>query len=276
MDDNDNINVNDEIDVAKIDDVATSCDDFIKIDNIVTELEEDVVVSSCDYYTSIDTVETESIITSDALNIETNFDEMKVNTNSENLVNDSEDNFRNSIIDRIILQNIDGNRKHIISNKNVINTQQQIREGDKENNHFSKKLTPNKQSTCDNKTIYTPHTQIKMLYSPDVSPEVITKHENSPLINEISFNIDELLRQIFNKLRKDKETINIMQFISVYRRLCKAGEKGNLFKEMTLANNFSNNGTISEEQFVKGFNEYILINNYNPNTVKLLAEVSNT
>ena len=280
MDNNDNVTINNAIDDVKIDDLATCCDDSINIDNIVSELEGDIVVSSYDYFTSIDTVVTESIIKSDALNVETNFDEMKVNIKSENLASDSEDNCRNSIIDRIILQNIDGNRKHIKSNKNVINTQQQIREGDKEgdkeNNHFSKKLTPNKQSTCDNNTIYTPHTQIKMLYSPDVSPEVLTKHESSPLINEISFNIDELLRQIFNKLRKDKETINIMQFISVYRRLCKAGEKGNLFKEMTLENNFSNNGTINEEHFVKGFNEYILINNSNPNTVKLLAEVSNT
>lgn len=278
MDNNDNIAMNDAINYAKIDDVASSCDNSVKPDNILTEVEGDIVISSSDYFTSMDTVVTESFIKSDVLNIETDFDEIKVNTNNDNLAIDDGDNCRSSIIDKIILQNIKENRKHNNSINNVINTQQKIMEGDKENNHFSisKKLTPNKIATYDNNQIYTPHTQIKMLYSPDASPEAITKHESSPLINDISLNMDELLREIFNKLRKDKETINIMQFISVYRRLCKAGEKGNLFKEMTLANNFSNNGTINEEQFVKGFSEYIFINNSNSNTLKLLVEVSNT
>lgn len=278
MDNNDNIAMNDAIDYAKIDDVASSCDNSVKLDNILTEVEGDIVISSSDYFTSVDTVVTESFIKSDVLNIETDFDEIKVNANNDNLAIDDGDNCRSSIIDKIILQNIKENRKHNNSINNVINTQQKIMEGDKENNHFSisKKLTPNKIATYDNNQIYTPHTQIKMLYSPDASPEAITKHESSPLINDISLNMDELLREIFNKLRKDKETINIMQFISVYRRLCKAGEKGNLFKEMTLANNFSNNGTINEEQFVKGFSEYIFINNSNSNTLKLLVEVSNT
>lgn len=278
MDNNDNIAMNDAIDYAKIDDVASSCDNSVKLDNILTEVEGDIVISSSDYFTSMDTVVTESFIKSDVLNIETDFDEIKVNANNDNLAIDDGDNCRSSIIDKIILQNIKENRKHNNSINNVINTQQKIMEGDKENNHFSisKKLTPNKIATYDNNQIYTPHTQIKMLYSPDASPEAITKHESSPLINDISLNMDELLREIFNKLRKDKETINIMQFISVYRRLCKAGEKGNLFKEMTLANNFSNNGTINEEQFVKGFSEYIFINNSNSNTLKLLVEVSNT
>ncbi len=248
-----------KIEVPNREDLTSYDNDLLN--TLVVELKVDDLV--CDNFVPIVTTVTDSV---------QSFDEKDTN-NVANMDRDSINNSSNSKIDMIILQNIDGNRKIDKKKKNFINTQHHIMELDKENNQFIKKLTPNKQVLSENNTVYTPHTQIKMLYSPDNSPKEITlPNKCSPIINEISFNIDEILRLIFNKLRKDKETINIMQFIHVYRRLCKAGEKGNLFKEMTLANNFSNNGTINEEQFVKGFNEYIVANNSNPKAIQLLLE----
>lgn len=250
---------NGKIEVPNREDLTSYDND--PLNTLVVELEADDLAS--DNFVPIVTTITDLIQPIDEID----------NNNVANMDRDSIDNCSNSKIDMIVLQNIDGNRKIDIKTKNFINTQHHIMELDKENNQFIKKLTPNKQVFSENNTVYTPHTQIKMLYSPDNSPkEIPLPNKCSPIINEISFNIDEVLRLIFNKLRKDKETINIMQFIHVYRRLCKAGEKGNLFKEMTLANNFSNNGTINEEQFVKGFNEYIVANNSNPKAIQLLLE----
>jgi len=248
---------------------------------IVSELEVDNLVVMDEKSIPLEAVMTELFVQSDDANVYGNIDEDILDENHGNVDEDIVDSCRNSKIDMIILQSIDRNRKNSNSSHNIsmqnLNKQHLIVQIDKENYRFIKKLTPRKQSTCDENTIYTPHTQIKMLYSPVDSPEEVIIHISSPLplTKEIGLNMDDVLRQIFNKLRKDKETINIMQFISVYRRLCNSGEKGNLFKEMTLANKFSKNGTINEDQFVKGFNEYILTNN--PRAMQLLQEeVSNT